>query len=170
MCERKRFNVVATITVFLAVLGVCGTARGKIIYVDTAAVGENSGSSWADAYNHLQDALADANIAENPIEIHIAQGLYTPDLGEGFTHGDNSAEFKLPKEVPAEQTITFIIGLPPKSKTVSQKNPIKSGAYNLHTWMFELLTNFLPWKVYYTARGYSYAFLLFVFPIIILLK
>lgn len=95
MCERKRFNVEVTITVLLAVLGVCGTARGKIIYVDTAAVGENNGSSWADAYNYLQDALIDANAAAMPVQIHVAQGLYRPDQGTGVTPGSASATFRL---------------------------------------------------------------------------
>jgi len=95
MCESKRFHVAATITVLLAVLGVCGTARGKIIYVDTAAAGENSGSSWADAYNFLQDALTDANTAEIPVEIRMAWGTYKPDQGGGVTPGDRDAAFEL---------------------------------------------------------------------------
>lgn len=95
MFERKRLNVAATITVFLAVLGVCGPARGKIIYVDTAAVGENNGSSWADAHNYLQDALVDANTAEKPVEIRMARGIYKPDQGGGVTSGDRDAAFEL---------------------------------------------------------------------------
>jgi len=40
----------------------------RIIYVDAHSTGIGDGSSWANAYNHLQDALADANTAENLIE------------------------------------------------------------------------------------------------------
>jgi len=46
-----------------------------IIYVDADATGENNGSSWADAFNDLQDALA---VAERSDEIRVAQGAYSP--------------------------------------------------------------------------------------------
>jgi hypothetical protein len=49
--------------------------------VDDNATGANDGSSWTDAYNFLQDALADANSVEKPIEIRIAQGTYKPNEG-----------------------------------------------------------------------------------------
>jgi hypothetical protein len=54
---------------------------GKIIYVDDNATGANNGTSWADAYIYLQEALADANAAEKPVEIRVAQGVYKPDEG-----------------------------------------------------------------------------------------
>jgi parallel beta-helix repeat protein len=53
-------------------------ASGKIIYVDDDAAGANDGSNWENAYTYLQDALADANESEKPIEIRVAQGLYIP--------------------------------------------------------------------------------------------
>ncbi|MBN2272004.1 MAG: VCBS repeat-containing protein [Sedimentisphaerales bacterium] len=58
-------------------------ARAKIIYVDADAPGANNGSSWADAYNLLQDALTDANLGEEPAEIRVAQGIYRPDCFGG---------------------------------------------------------------------------------------
>jgi len=127
MCERKRFNVAATITVFLAVLGVCGTARGKIIYVDTAAVGENNGSSWADAYNYLQDALADANTSAKPVEIRIAQGSYMPDLGDGFAPGDSSARFKLPEDVTVRGGFAGFAEPDPDARDFEKYETILSG-------------------------------------------
>ena len=69
--------------------------RPRIIYVDADATGTNDGSSWADAHNCLQDALADANSAEKPVEIRVAQGVYKPDLGAGITPGDRRATFQL---------------------------------------------------------------------------
>lgn len=57
----------------------CAVAAGNIIYVDEIAAGANDSSSWDDAYNFLQDALADANEAEKPVEIRLAQGSYSPD-------------------------------------------------------------------------------------------
>ncbi|MGB2866359.1 MAG: right-handed parallel beta-helix repeat-containing protein [Sedimentisphaerales bacterium] len=64
---------------FLLPIAVCPAAIGKIIYVDDNAVGLNEGSSWQNAYTFLQDALADAEVAVQPIEIRVAQGIYTPN-------------------------------------------------------------------------------------------
>jgi hypothetical protein len=46
------------------------------IYVEANATGANNGSSWADAFNDLQDALAKAQSGD---EIRVAQGAYTPE-------------------------------------------------------------------------------------------
>ena len=62
------------ISIVLAAM-VCSTA-GKIIYVDAGATGANDGSSWADAYNYLQDGLTAALLSSTrPIEIKVAQGV-----------------------------------------------------------------------------------------------
>ena len=81
--------------VLLAAL--CTSAAGKTIYVDDDAEGLNDGSSWVNAYQYLQDALADANSAEKPVEIRIAQGLYTPDSDSAVPDGtgDRAATFRL---------------------------------------------------------------------------
>ena len=46
-----------------------------IIFVDADATGANDGSSWADAFNDLQYALA---FAQYDDEIRVAQGIYKP--------------------------------------------------------------------------------------------
>jgi len=63
-----------------------------IIYVDADAGGANNGSSWGDAYNHLQDALA---AASSGCKIRVAQGTYKPDQVVGTTRGDRTATFQL---------------------------------------------------------------------------
>jgi len=52
------------------------TATAEIIFVDADANGLNNGLSWADAYNYLQDGLADAEGNADVNEIWVAQGVY----------------------------------------------------------------------------------------------
>ncbi len=80
--------------VFLLMFSRTAAATG-VIYVDTDTTGANNGSSWADAYVYLQDALADANAAEKPIEIRVAEGVYKPDQGVIQTPGARTATFQL---------------------------------------------------------------------------
>jgi hypothetical protein len=73
-------------------------AAAKVIYVDTNAPGPtHDGSSWANAYRYLQDALADANSAAKPVEIKVAQGMYTPDSNSANPNGtgNRNASFQL---------------------------------------------------------------------------
>jgi alpha-L-fucosidase len=49
---------------------------GRIVYVNADAAGANDGSSWANAFWCLQDALA---VAQSGDEIRVAQGTYKPD-------------------------------------------------------------------------------------------
>ena len=69
------------ITSILLLAAPCISTFGKTIYVDDDATGANNGSSWGNAYVYLQEALADANQAEKPVEIRVAQGIYKPDGG-----------------------------------------------------------------------------------------
>jgi internalin A len=66
----------------------------KIFYVDDRAIGKNDGSSWSDAFNHLQDAIRSARYGN---EIRVALGVYKPDKGIGMQRGDRHATFQLSK-------------------------------------------------------------------------
>ncbi|HNO79902.1 MAG TPA: right-handed parallel beta-helix repeat-containing protein [Phycisphaerae bacterium] len=67
-----------------------------VLYVDDDAIaGANDGSSWADAYVYLQDALLDASTNGVTSQIWVAAGTYRPDQGGGHTPGDRSATFQL---------------------------------------------------------------------------
>jgi len=79
MTTARNSRILRTIPLMLIVALFCPLTYGKIFYVDDDAVGTNDGSSWQNAYTFLQDALADAETAEKPVEIHVAQGIYKPD-------------------------------------------------------------------------------------------
>ncbi len=65
----------------------------NIIYVNKNASGANDGTSWADAFNYLVDALEEAYFCSNVNEIWVAQGTYYPDEGFGITVGERDASF-----------------------------------------------------------------------------
>ncbi len=71
----------ASLVISLCVCVTTTVSAGQVLYVDAAAVGAGDGSSWADAYVSLQDALGAASAAPKPIEIRVAQGVYKPQEG-----------------------------------------------------------------------------------------
>ncbi len=95
MSEARNSRTFQTVLLFLIPALLCSLAYSKIIYVNDDAAGANDGTSWENAYVYLQDALADANSAEKPVEILVAQGIYKPDQGANQTPGDREATFQL---------------------------------------------------------------------------
>jgi len=87
---RRRIMLSIVIAGCAAFLTAALPAPAEVIYVDADATGDNNGSSWADAYNYLQDALVDANASERPVEIRVAQGTYKPD--EDSLHPDGTSD------------------------------------------------------------------------------
>ena len=81
MLEERDLRIFRAALLFLILAVLCSLTYSKIIYVDDDAAGVNDGSSWENAYVYLQHALADANSAEKPIEIRVAQGIYRPNQG-----------------------------------------------------------------------------------------
>ena len=65
-------------------------SENSIIYVDADATGLNDGSSWADAFNDLQDAIASSTSGDS---IWVADGTYyasTDDATESFSLVDGT--------------------------------------------------------------------------------
>ncbi|MFB6343090.1 LamG-like jellyroll fold domain-containing protein [Saccharicrinis sp. FJH62] len=64
------------------------TNNTSLYYVDIDAAGANNGSSWANAYNSLSDALAVAGASDT---VFVAEGTYYPetDVSGNATPADN---------------------------------------------------------------------------------
>ncbi|MBK6393162.1 MAG: hypothetical protein IPF70_21905 [Saprospiraceae bacterium] len=56
----------------------CGLFTSGLVYVDSAAIGMNDGSSWTDAFKDLQDALLALATCQGVDTIKVAKGTYYP--------------------------------------------------------------------------------------------
>ena len=87
---------ISWLPVIFLITGLCNFTAAKTIYVDDDAAGANDGSSWENAYTYLTDALDEAEQSfEKPIEIRVAQGIYTPDMGANVFQYDRHSTFWL---------------------------------------------------------------------------
>jgi len=128
---RSKANIVRWLLCVLLLLGpVCTSAAGDVIYVDADATGANDGSSWADAYNFLQDALADARRIEKTVEIHVAEGIYKPDQGVIQTPGDRTATFQLINDVALKGGYGGFSEPDPNARYIDLYKTILSGDLN----------------------------------------
>ncbi|MEM0897179.1 MAG: hypothetical protein AAGJ79_09860 [Verrucomicrobiota bacterium] len=90
------------------------TALHAQVFVDDTASGANDGSSWTNAFNSLQDALAAVTSGQ---QIHVAQGTYYPDLGTGQTDNNRSSTFQLINNVE------ILGGFPDGGGALASRNP-----------------------------------------------
>jgi len=72
-----------------------GPAPTDTIYVDADATGTGDGSSWADAYTKLQDALQAARTNGQDDAVWVAAGTYYPDEGGSATDDDRTTSFEI---------------------------------------------------------------------------
>ncbi len=105
-------------------------AATRIIYVDTAAAGTADGSSWANAYKELQDALTAAADANKPIEIRVATGTYKPRPATQDAEGMKNATFQLINGVTLKGGYAGSTGADPEARDVQSHATILSGDYN----------------------------------------
>jgi hypothetical protein len=98
----------------------------RIIYVDDDAAGANDGSSWADAFNYLQNALT---AAWNGDEIRVAQGTYTPDSYSTDPNGsgDREATFQLINGVTIKGGFAGFGEPDPNTRDIDEYRTILSG-------------------------------------------
>ncbi len=88
---------------------------GKVIYVDTSATGSNDGSSWTNAFNFLQDAIA---ISSSGDQIRVAHGIYKPNHGKKPVISEGTATFKL------KSGVAIYGGFPAGGSSLEDSNPL----------------------------------------------
>ncbi|OHB61458.1 MAG: hypothetical protein A2167_03105 [Planctomycetes bacterium RBG_13_46_10] len=141
--KSSNLNIWTILTILLVGISNISFAE-KTIYVDADAKGANNGTSWIDAYNYLQEALNDANSAEKPVEIKVAQGTYKPNGGlVAIPEFDwKTTAFQLINRVTIEGGYAGFGELDPDARNIDLYKTILSGDLNgddsMNLWLFEL--------------------------------
>jgi hypothetical protein len=126
-----RSNRRTWIAVSIVLMAFVSPSIAKVIYVDANAPGPtHDGSSWTNAYHFLQDALADAGSSAKPVEIRVAQGIYTPDQGGGQTPSDRTATFQLTNNVTLKGGYASTGAPDPNARDIELYETILSGDLN----------------------------------------
>jgi len=115
-------------TVFFCLFA-AAASQGRIIYVDGNAPAVNDGTSWQNAYRYVQDALANADYSEKPVEIRVAQGLYRPDESSAEPNGtgNRGATFQLINAVIVKGGYAGLAQPDPNARDVRVYETILSG-------------------------------------------
>jgi len=126
---KKRAIILAILFVALMMTS---PAMGKIIFVDADATGANDGSSWADAFNDLLDALA---VAQYGDEIRVAQGVYKSTRYGFPTPGgpcpvDRTSTFQLINGVTLKGGYAGFGEAEPNARDIEENETVLSGDHN----------------------------------------
>ena len=111
-------------TSFSILFSVISEQVSAAYYVDANAKGKNDGTSWTDAFNYLQDALAEAT--SNSL-IRVAQGVYNPDRGAEVAQGDLSAAFHLTTQVTIKGGYAGLLRTDPNVRDTEVYETVLSG-------------------------------------------
>jgi len=66
----------------------------SVLYVKANASGANNGTSWANAYQNLQDALSSAGNIAGAVQIWVAQATYKPSVKNPFANTPDDVRYK----------------------------------------------------------------------------
>lgn len=102
-------------------------ASAAIIYVNAAAHPGGNGSSWAHAFNNLQEALTLAASEKGPEQIWIAQGTYTPSevySPNGVAGGASGLNVEQLETFNLPNNVSLYGGFAGHETSLSQRNPL----------------------------------------------